>query len=66
MGKYKNPLICDKNNLFKVSRHLRNMYVHGELSARPNGVNAKKFSFFLQALTHFFISEIKANFSKKS
>ena len=47
-------------------RHIRNMYVHGELSARPNGVKAKKFSFFLQALTSFFIREIKANFSRKS
>ncbi len=38
------------------------MYVHGELSARPNGVNAKKFSFFLQALANFFIVEIKSSF----
>jgi len=38
------------------------MFVHGELSASPNGLSATKFANLLDKLSNFFIAEIKNHF----
>ena len=43
-------------------RNIRNMFVHGELSAGPNGLSATSFSNLLNDLSVFFIDEIKNHF----
>ena len=47
------------------AKEIRNMYVHGNLSAGPNGLPAKEFSLFLNDLSLFFINEIKAHFKEE-
>ena len=54
----------DKWFLF-FSKEIRNMYVHGNMSAAPNGIKAKDFSKFLDDLSLFFINEIKAHFKEE-
>ena len=38
------------------------MFVHGELSASPNGLSAIKFANLLDKLSEFFIAEIRNHF----
>lgn len=47
MGQYKNPLICDKNNLKAVSRKLQNIQiVCGDYTASAKFIDCKTFAYF--------------------
>ena len=52
----------DDSHFMFYCRNIRNMFVHGELSAGPNGLSATSFSNLLNDLSIFFIDEIKNHF----
>ena len=52
----------DDSHFIFYCRSIRNMFVHGELSASPNGLSAIKFANLLDKLSEFFVAEIKNHF----
>ena len=52
--------------LLFFAKEIRNMYVHGNLTANPDGLNSFQFARFLSDLSDFFIIEIKEHFREIS
>ena len=52
--------------LLFFAKEVRNMYVHGNLTANPDGLSSIKFANFLSDLSEFFIVEIKEHFKEIS
>ncbi len=52
--------------LLFFAKEVRNMYVHGNLTANPDGLSSIKFANFLSDLSEFFIVEIKEHFREIS
>lgn len=56
----------DNSMLLFFAKEVRNMYVHGNLTANPAGLKSLQFANFLSDLSEFFIIEIKEHFRQIS
>lgn len=62
----KNFIGGDNSMITFFAKEVRNIYVHGNLTANPDGIKTTDFAIFLSKLSDFFIIEIKDHFREIS